>query len=529
MATNTEINRYKQQLSSWANTILELSERNSYTPSRDAYIKQLKSLATDITKDENILSTLNNYISSTLTGVYDKSLKEHPRTISSSQSTVIVTDDWIKETNSKMNKIQDKLKTDVKEFLTQSEKTNNTPTKEQFQNYINGKLSTYINQDNTLTNHEKDYIKNYSEPWLNQYIEEKYSLSLKEHPRTVNGKLPNALSNNSSTNNDTTNNNTTISNSSNSSKKYKGSVASNYSRTYTTFSGHDMVCVFEIPISGGNYISEVVGSLQTVTYSIHQEKFPVRNIGNMNAKSYVFGPRTIAGTLIFTVFNKHWAHSLMDKYLDAYGVNAHFLVDEFPPINITISCANEYGNKARLALYGVTFVNEGQVMSINDNYTENTFQFFATDVDYLTDVTNCKASSNDNKTNSNLPTLSETTTSSNNNVQISANSAPSKDINSGTKNNTSDITIESDNITSDFNEFEKELQEALKTYNNEIPEIRASTLRMKLQQLKKTANDKVNNDFKGKKITKQQKDDRLSIISQEYKRLFNLIKEHTLK
>jgi virion structural protein len=45
--------------------------------------------------------------------------------------------------------------------------------------------------------------------------------------------------------------------------------------------------------------------------------------------------------------------------------------------------ANEYGDKSHLALYGVTFVNEGQVMSINDIYTENTFQFYAKDVDYL--------------------------------------------------------------------------------------------------------------------------------------------------
>ena len=40
---NTELNQYKQQLSSWANTILEVSERNSYTPTKEAYTKQLQS------------------------------------------------------------------------------------------------------------------------------------------------------------------------------------------------------------------------------------------------------------------------------------------------------------------------------------------------------------------------------------------------------------------------------------------------------------------------------------------------------
>lgn len=69
----------------------------------------------------------------------------------------------------------------------------------------------------------------------------------------------------------------------------------------------------------------------------------------------------------------------------------------------------------------------------------------------------------------------------------------------------------------------------MKTYKNEIPEIRASTFRNKLCQLKKTATDNVNNDFKGKKITKQQKDDRLASISTEYKRLLKLIEDNTLK
>ena len=69
----------------------------------------------------------------------------------------------------------------------------------------------------------------------------------------------------------------------------------------------------------------------------------------------------------------------------------------------------------------------------------------------------------------------------------------------------------------------------IKTYKNGIPEIRASTLRNKLRQLKKTATDNVNNDFKGKKITKQQKDDRLASISTEYKRLLKLIEDNTLK
>ena len=169
-------------------------------------------------------------------------------------------------------------------------------------------------------------------------------------------------------------------------------IASQYTKTYTSYSGHDMVAIFEIPLLKGT-ISQVVGELQTISYSMYNEKMPVRVLGDMNMKSVVFGNRTIAGSMVFTVFDRHWAHKMMDAYLAKVGSNAHILTDELPPINITISMSNEYGSKSRLALYGTTFVMEGQVMSVNDMYTENTFQFMAKDLDYLTNVVDKNAAS----------------------------------------------------------------------------------------------------------------------------------------
>ena len=60
----------------------------------------------------------------------------------------------------------------------------------------------------------------------------------------------------------------------------------------------------------------------------------------MNAKDYVFGPRTIAGTLIFTVFNKHCAYEIMNDYRAAGKTNYNFLMDKMPPFQITVSAAN---------------------------------------------------------------------------------------------------------------------------------------------------------------------------------------------
>lgn len=131
--------------------------------------------------------------------------------------------------------------------------------------------------------------------------------------------------------------------------------------------------------------TQVIGEIQTISYSIHMDKTPVRSIGNVNAKDYVVGPRTIAGSLVFSVFNKHFAQNLMRALNEGYESGTAFLVDELPPFDITLSFANEYGYRARLVIYGIRLLNEGQVMSINDVFTENTYQFFATDLEYLTD------------------------------------------------------------------------------------------------------------------------------------------------
>lgn len=159
-----------------------------------------------------------------------------------------------------------------------------------------------------------------------------------------------------------------------------------------TFSGCDMTATITINmnIQDPNTkefkikpFSRVLGELQTISYSIHMEKRPVRAIGNVNAKDFVIGPRTIAGSMVFSVFNKHFAEEILRMLNRGHSAGTAYLVDELPPFDLTISAANEYGYRSRLAIYGIRLLNEGQVMSINDVYTENTYQFFATDMEYL--------------------------------------------------------------------------------------------------------------------------------------------------
>ena len=162
-----------------------------------------------------------------------------------------------------------------------------------------------------------------------------------------------------------------------------GNFTSDYAAVNGSYSMADMVASISIATNEG-YINTVLGSIQTLSYSIFQKKSPVRNLGNMNAKDWVFGPRTIAGSLVFAVFNKHWMMNIYDQLKEkAKMENWHFITDEIPPFDITISFANEYGYDSRMALYGVRIMNEGQVMSTNDIFIENTYQFVASDIELM--------------------------------------------------------------------------------------------------------------------------------------------------
>ena len=175
--------------------------------------------------------------------------------------------------------------------------------------------------------------------------------------------------------------------------KNVGHNVSGYAGTNNTFSMCDMVCTIDIVSNTGKRVISTLGKLQTLSYSIFQNKSPVRVIGNMNALDYVYGQRTIAGSLIFAVFNQHW---LMDIYNEVHDKeemkNWHFIADEIPPFDITISFANEYGFDSRMAIYGVRLVNEGQTMSINDIYIENTYEYVATDIEILDSLHNWHSS-----------------------------------------------------------------------------------------------------------------------------------------
>lgn len=131
----------------------------------------------------------------------------------------------------------------------------------------------------------------------------------------------------------------------------------------------------------------ILGNLSTVSISVFREKEPIRTLGRSYAKGYTGGPRTIAGSMTFVVFDRDpfWAIlNQMDKELrstsDRYSTPVG---DQIPPVDMALWFANEYGHKSILRLYGVEFNQEGQVHSVNDIYSEKTVNYFALDYDIM--------------------------------------------------------------------------------------------------------------------------------------------------
>jgi hypothetical protein len=179
-----------------------------------------------------------------------------------------------------------------------------------------------------------------------------------------------------------------------------------YSSTNTSFSGADIVAT--ITPLGGKPV--VFGEIQTISYSIYRPTTPVYTLGRINPSGVVRGQRTIAGSLIFTVFDRHVLKDVINAYnfssptepgkvsLNSIGMGddvyqfssteiaemkKNMKTDEMPPFDINITFLNEYGNSATLNIYGVHILTEGQTMSIEDMITENTMQYIAMDIDLM--------------------------------------------------------------------------------------------------------------------------------------------------
>ena len=208
------------------------------------------------------------------------------------------------------------------------------------------------------------------------------------------------------------------------------SVSSEYTKTYTSFSGCDIVATFG---------DKVVGELQAITYAVKREKAPVYTMGSPEPRSFSRGKRGVAGSLVFTVFDRDALLSALQEHVkkeqtfhriggetleyerisveqwdekltgialngvqndsgtfsqeDAQQITKNIssaatphYADEIPPFDITISFANEYGQKASIVLYAVEILDEQSGFSIDNVTSEKACSFVARRVEYMKPV-----------------------------------------------------------------------------------------------------------------------------------------------
>jgi len=161
----------------------------------------------------------------------------------------------------------------------------------------------------------------------------------------------------------------------------KDPVRDNIVKANSSYSGTDCYAVAQV-----NEKLVLLGNVSTFSYSVFREKVPVRVLGRSHAKAYTAGGRTIAGSIIFIVFDRSPLYDLLKLFTHTNNPSDRYtspLPDQMPPIDLMLVFGNEYGHTSVLKLYGVEIAQENQVHSINDLYSENTMQYVARDMDVL--------------------------------------------------------------------------------------------------------------------------------------------------
>jgi len=146
--------------------------------------------------------------------------------------------------------------------------------------------------------------------------------------------------------------------------------------------------VSEVAKVRGKPPTAVLAEAQTLSITSFRDKAPVRSLGSVYPKGYTRGPRQIGGSLVFTVFDRDVLYDFLEAHPSDFDGNRNTsaVLDQLPPVDIIVSFASELGSVSRMALYGVEFVSNGQVLSIEDLITENVVEYVARDFDPMTNV-----------------------------------------------------------------------------------------------------------------------------------------------
>jgi len=169
-------------------------------------------------------------------------------------------------------------------------------------------------------------------------------------------------------------------------------------QTYTSMSGCDIEAFIE---------STLIGNIQGISFSVTREKAPIYVMGSVDPVSFSRGKRGIAGSLIFTNFDREALYDVKNNKtlnlqykkkphdiaaggrsydlfngnnpnapLEGVSADANYS-DQIPPFSIVLTGNNEHGASMWMTLLGVELLNEGAGLSIDDIVNETQMTFVA--------------------------------------------------------------------------------------------------------------------------------------------------------
>jgi hypothetical protein len=168
----------------------------------------------------------------------------------------------------------------------------------------------------------------------------------------------------------------------------------NYTNSFTTFSPSDIVATITIP----NKEPVVIGSLNSISYSIYRAKFPVLSLGRITPKGFTRGGRTITGSLNFLDFNQSIVFDLMEEMRET---GYKIVMDEMPMFDVTVTLANEFGERSTFTIYGITTFTEGKAISSRSLEISTFYEFYALDITPLSSLKNKRTESQNQNSISN--------------------------------------------------------------------------------------------------------------------------------
>lgn len=178
-------------------------------------------------------------------------------------------------------------------------------------------------------------------------------------------------------------------------------------RQFSTVGGADTFIIFEFSYYDKDNVRKTstvyMGSIISLSYSMYRNKKSVFNLGQHVIDGFSIGERYVAGTMIKTMFMQdEFAGAISNlkklisddlRFNDTYSglltprQFSNLMADDLLACNIIILYSSEYtGDIVKEVIYDATFINNGQVMSINDIITETTISYVAKDVKVHHDI-----------------------------------------------------------------------------------------------------------------------------------------------